>query len=112
MAKSSSSGMSRVITGAPEPRRAGPPPSYRDIDRIKSAEGIVAVISYRRSSGVITFGIFREYERDGVVEKTQFVPESFGPAYLEMVKLVIERIAQFRRNGIPDELEATASAGQ
>lgn len=108
MAKGSSSSVSAAPAAAPvtngqPPKRSGASPSYIDIDRIRSAEGIVAIISLRKSTPrIYTFGIFREYERDGVYERTQFVPETYGAAYLDMVKIVIERIAKLRADNITE----------
>lgn len=96
MAKSpSSNGVSGVVERT-APVRAAPVPSYQDIDVLRSADGITAIISQRRSSGKLTFSIFKEFERDGVMEKTTFVTEDLIDSYLAMVEMVKERIAQLR----------------
>jgi len=84
------------VEAEPVRSSSGPPQSYTDLDKLRSADGIIAVISQRRSTGVITFGIFKEFERDGTVERTSFVPENLAGSYLAMVQLVIERIAQLK----------------
>ncbi len=95
MAKSpSSNGVSGVI--APRASAAPPAPPYADIDVLRSADGITAIISQRRSSGVLTFSIFKEFERDGVIEKTAFITEQLVDSYLAMAEMVKERITKLR----------------
>lgn len=65
---------------------------YIDLDRLKNSENLVAVISQRRSNGAITFAIFKEFERDGRLEKTTFIADSYRDEYLALVKLMFERI--------------------
>lgn len=74
--------------------------NYKDIDRLVSAEGLVSIISLRRSTGVITFAIFKEYERDGAMEKSNFVPETMIKAYRQIVDLTADRIKQIRAEGL------------
>jgi hypothetical protein len=76
--------------------RSGSPPAYIDLDKLRSADGIIGIISQRRSTGVLTFGVFKEFERDGLVEKSSFVPENMLESYLAMVQLVRERIAELK----------------
>lgn len=61
---------------------------------LRSSDGIVAIISQRRSSGLFTFGIFKAFERDGRFERSSFVPEHMVESYLDMVTLVRTRIAE------------------
>jgi hypothetical protein len=46
---------------------------YEDIEEIADPDGVVAVISRRRSNGALSVGIFKVFERDGVKEKTNFL---------------------------------------
>ena len=69
---------------------------FDDIDRLTDTHGLVAVISRRRSNGIMTFAIFKTFERDGRTEQTNFIPEPLFDAYDALVKLVRERIAHLR----------------
>lgn len=69
------------------------------MDRLRNAVNIVAVISQRPRSGVLTFAIFREFERDGRTERSSFVPEDLIGAYQEMVTLTQERMKELRLSG-------------
>jgi hypothetical protein len=76
------------------------PKNYVDLDRLKNADGLVSIISMRRATRVITFGLFREFERDGAMERTQFVPEQLSESYLKLVQLTIKRIQEIRAQGV------------
>lgn len=67
---------------------------FEDIDKLTNAEGMVAFISRRKSSGKITFAIMREFERDGNIEYTQFIPEHLIEPYLDLVKRVVARVRE------------------
>lgn len=86
------------------PAGAGPAPvssrpSYQDVDRLVNSDGIVGVISQRSRNGVLTFAVWREFERDGHLERTQFVEERFAAAYIDMVQMVIARMKVLRASG-------------
>lgn len=84
-------------------------PKFQDIDRLENSHGIVCVISQRKSSGVLTFGIWREYEVDQQTERTQFVPDYMADAYMDMVRQALERMAFFKAN--PDKLPFALPVG-
>lgn len=73
--------------------------SFEDVDTLRSSDGIKAVISQRRANGVFTFALFREFERDGVVQQGAFVPEELGASYLGMVQRTLARIAEIKKSG-------------
>ena len=72
---------------------------FIDIDTLRDAHGLVAIISQRRSNGVITMAIFKEFERDNRTERTSFIPETLFGAYNDLSKLAQERVAKIRANG-------------
>jgi hypothetical protein len=72
---------------------------FEDVDELRDANGLVAIISQRRSNGQMTIGVFKAFERDGREERTAFVPEPLFAAYLELVKLAQERVAKIRAEG-------------
>ena len=88
---------SSVAPPTPERKRGGNP-GFEDVDRLENSDHVVAIISQRRTSGVLTVGFWREYDRDGVMEKTQFFPESLLPSLLRMVQLAADRVAELKRD--------------
>lgn len=82
-----------------------PPPDsrFRDIEKIgPNSVGMVGVISQRLSTGMLTFAIFRVFERDGRQCQTGFVPEDMGEIYLDFTKIVLERMRALRAsNDLP-----------
>jgi hypothetical protein len=75
-------------------------PPYQDVERIgPNAYGMVGVISQRLNGGMITFAIFREWERDGQIERTGFVAEKDAEVYMDFARIVIDRIRELRKSG-------------
>jgi len=72
---------------------------YVDVDRLKSSDGLVAVISQRRANGEFTFTIFKEFLRDDEVQKTSFIPESMWDSFGRMVTLAQDTIRELKRSG-------------
>jgi hypothetical protein len=72
---------------------------FVDVDRLEDANGLVAIISQRKSNGVMTMGVFKEFERDGRLERTAFIPEPLFDAYEAMVRLARERVAKIVAEG-------------
>lgn len=88
---------SSVVSSSPPPptSRAG----YVDVDRLVNSDGITAVISQRRKTGVLTFAMFREYDSDDGRSRTSFVPQALGESYMQLLVLTIERMAALRVGG-------------
>lgn len=92
----------------PEPAPSAPAPAsvpkggsgFIDVDTLQDANGLVAIISQRRSNAVLTLGVFKTFERDGVVERTSFIPEPLFEAYNALTKLAQERIAEIREKDL------------
>ena len=94
-----------------QPVRTGSSPVYLDLDKLKSADGIVAIISQRLANQMITFAVFKEFERDNRVDRTSFIPASLAKSYLDMVALVMERVNELHNSpAILQQLQATAIA--
>jgi hypothetical protein len=89
------------MSGQSAPGHSGSPQSssFTELDVLRSADGLKAIISQRRSTGVITFAIVKEFERDGQTETTSFIPETMVNELAEMVELVKSRIAKLRTGG-------------
>lgn len=72
---------------------------FVELDVLRNAEKMKSVITQRLSNNVITFVIVREYERDGVMESTGFIPETLIDPFLALVELTKKRIAELRASG-------------
>jgi hypothetical protein len=73
---------------------------FLDIDTLRDAYGIIAVISKRMSNGTMTFAVFKEFERDGKVCRTSFIPELMGEQAESMVRKARMRIAEIREDEV------------
>jgi hypothetical protein len=74
---------------------------YEDIEEITDPDGVIALISRRRSNGTLTIALFKIFERDGVKEKTNF----FGSRHLPAVRRVLA-IAETRLAKLESATEA------
>jgi hypothetical protein len=72
---------------------------FNDLDCLKNADGIIAIISQRRSTGVITIAVMKEFERDGIIERTQFISENLFESYQDMLQRAIDRVRAIRAQG-------------
>lgn len=77
---------------------------YDDIEEIKDPDGVVAVISRRRSNGALTVAIFRTYERDGVAEKTGFFTLKHVAGVRRVLQIAEERIEKLEAAATPTEV--------
>jgi hypothetical protein len=59
---------------------------YEDIEEIADPDGVIAVISRRRSNGTLSVAVFKTFERDGTKEKTNF----FNAKHFAGVRRVLE----------------------
>lgn len=73
--------------------------AYVDVDRLKNSHGMVSVISQRTRSGELTYSIFREFEREGGMDRTSFLPEHLIDEHIELIKMTRERMAELRASG-------------
>jgi hypothetical protein len=102
-----------VVSAAPPVPFQTHSAKFKDVDRLTSSAGIASVISQRARDGRFTFAIFRTYPRaeDGgtiVEEKTAFFPEDMADAYIEHIRLTMERIEQLKRSpeSLPFDIRA------
>jgi hypothetical protein len=75
-----------------------PPKRYEDVDRIKDADGVVAVITRHRGNLKLGCAFFREFDRDGdgAVERTAFLNEKNFDAVIRLIPIVRKRMAELR----------------
>ncbi len=88
-----------VISSKSHPPPPTSRPAFVDVDKIRNAYQMVAVISQRPSNGLLTFSIFREFERDGRIDRTGFIPEDMADIYLDMAKMAVARMRELRASG-------------
>jgi len=89
---------------SPEKRPTTPPTTFVELERMgPNAYGMVAVISQRVRNRMVTFAIFREFDRDGNTDRTSFVPADHAEAYLEFAHIVVERVRQIEKSLGPRE---------
>lgn len=72
--------------------RKAPSHGYEDIDEVKDPDGVVAVVSRRRSTGALTVGFFKEFERNGIRERTSFFEVKHFAAVRRILSVVEERM--------------------
>lgn len=73
---------------------------FVDIDVLRNADGIIAIISQRRSNGAYTIAVMKEFERDGMTERTQFISENLFESYQDMVQRAINRVQEIRSHDL------------
>ncbi len=73
--------------------------SWIELDRLRNSDGIIAIISQRRRDGVLTVAVMREFERDGRVEPTAYIPERLLESAARMLELARARCAELRTAG-------------
>jgi hypothetical protein len=83
-------------------------PLFRDLDTLRNAEGMKAVISQRISNGMITFSIVREFQRDGRMQSTAFIPVDQIDALIELVEIVRKRCDELQAD--PKVMDVVAKA--
>jgi len=82
---------------------------YVDIDRIVTADNLVAIISRRKYDGAFTFAISRTYtDRNQVEKSTSFVPEFLLGSYAKLVSLIEKRIQKLRADEATGDVKAGA----
>lgn len=66
---------------------------YEDIEDIVDPDGVVAVISRRRSNGVLSVAVYKMFERDGEREKTSFFNLRHFSAVRRVLDVAEKRVA-------------------
>lgn len=66
---------------------------YEDLEEIVDPDGVVALISRRRSNGKLSIAIFKIFERDGVKEKTNFLSARQFAGVRRILDIAEHRIA-------------------
>lgn len=74
---------------------------YEDIEDIADPDGVVAVISRRRSNGTLSVAVFKVFERDGIREKTNFFNSRHFPAVRRVLEIAERRVAALEADAAP-----------
>jgi len=67
---------------------------YEDIEEITDPDGVVGVISRRRSNGALSIALFKTFDRDGVTEKSNFLSARHFAAVRRVLDIAEVRIAR------------------
>lgn len=67
---------------------------YEDVEEISDPDGVVALISRRKSNGAISIALFKVFERDGVREKTNFLNAKQFAGIRRVLDIAEKRIAK------------------
>jgi hypothetical protein len=67
---------------------------YEDVEEIHDPDGVVGVISRRRSNGALSIAIFKVFDRDGVKEKTNFLSARHFAGVRRVLAIAEDRIAK------------------
>ena len=78
-----------------------PPEKFRELDVLRDANGLKAVISMRTATGVITVALTREYPLRGGkdVGQTSFIPELLLGEAIDLLQRAQSRVHELRAGG-------------
>ncbi len=88
-----------IVSTEPPHDPSVPHPDFVDVDKILTADGIVVIISQRRDTGRLTFGIFRRYMKNDQWRRTSFIPEVLAAAAADALVLAMKRMQDIRQRG-------------
>ena len=67
---------------------------YEDIEEITDPDGVIGVLSRRRSNGAISIALFKVFDRDGNKEKTNFLSVRHFAGIRRVLDIAEKRIAK------------------
>ena len=79
---------------------------YEDIENIIDPDGVIAVISRRRSNGALSVAIFKSFERDGAREKTNFFNARHFAAVRRVLEIAEKRLAKLESGEVTPQIRA------
>lgn len=79
-----------VQTG--EQRSDGGNPQYQVVETVRDPDGVVAVITERKSDGLMSFGLYREFERNGETTKSSYMSRRHLPAVRRLLADLEDRL--------------------
>ena len=72
---------------------------WEDLDRLQDSHDLVAIISQRRAHGEFTIAIHKEFQRDGRIERTSFIPEDRFDSFRSLFELAARKVAEIKKSG-------------
>lgn len=73
---------------------AGSDSAFEQIDILRNAEGLIVVITKKRSNGALSCAMFKEFERNGETERSSFFQRRQIDQAIELLRLAAERMDQ------------------
>ena len=83
---------------------------YEDVETLRDAGGVAAVISRRKSNGQLSVGFFKIFDRDGDEEKTAFMPRRQIEGLRRLLPVVEQRMDELE--DVAREAARTAGGGR
>lgn len=75
------------------PNTYGSDPLFEVVEPVlRNADGLTVLITKKRSSGVLSCGLFKEFERDGRTERSSFFQRRQINDAIELLKLAGEKM--------------------
>lgn len=74
---------------------------YKDLETLRSSDGVIGIISQHRANGILTFTILREFEAQGRRKRTSFFPETMIDSFQRMFTIVQEKLVALRAKMAP-----------
>ena len=79
---------------------------YEDIDTLRDPSGAVIILSKRRSNGQISFALMKEFDRDGVTEKTAFLQRRHIDGAIKLLQIAAEEMDKLTDEELVTERDA------
>ena len=69
-------------------------PNYREVERVRDPDGVVAVISERIRTGQMSFALYKEFDQDGKIRLSSYLSTRHIPAVRRLLDDLGERLEQ------------------
>lgn len=77
-----------------QPPASNTNPNYREVERIRDPDGVVAVISERIRTGQMSFAIYKEFDQDGKTRHSSYLSARHIPAIRRILDDMTERVEE------------------
>lgn len=65
---------------------------FEEVETVRHPDGVVAVVTTHRLNGRVSFSLAREFDRDGKVQRTQFLGRRHIEAARALLNDLVERL--------------------
>lgn len=69
-------------------------PNYREVERVRDPDGVVAVISERIKTGQMSFALYKEFDQDGKIRLSSYLGTRHIPAIRRVLDDLTDRLEQ------------------